>query len=374
MRVYRRGDWWWIAGLSPEGHVRKSLGISSGKPRRAAEVKARRLQAEWDDQIATGATSSSKRQPLELLETYLGELRDTGTSQGHLANTQARLTHFFKEVRSLKELTPELIQELLSGLVVRRRRGTDYARRRASPRTRLFYLQALSAFFRWAIRTRIHHGANPVDAVRRPKVAGNTERDRRALTPAELEALLAAAPLSRQAPYLFAATTGMRRGELKQLLEKDLDLGGASVRIRSRTAKNRRDVTLPLPARTVEVMRDYLAAFPPDKGRWPRGDRAFASLPENATLTKDLQRARVLQEQDPDGWIDFHSLRVTYATSLARAGVSLQQAQRLLRHSTPTLTAAIYTKLELSDARAAVRKLDELLDPGDAYASEREAG
>jgi integrase len=51
-------------------------------------------------------------------------------------------------------------------------------------------------------------------------------------------------------------------------------------------------------------------------------------------------------------------LRVSYATSLARAGVPLAQAQRLMRHSDPKLTANVYTRLELSDARAAVAKID----------------
>jgi integrase len=51
-------------------------------------------------------------------------------------------------------------------------------------------------------------------------------------------------------------------------------------------------------------------------------------------------------------------LRVCYATRLARAGVSLVQAQKLLRHSDPKLTANIYTRLRLDDAHAAVAKID----------------
>jgi len=54
----------------------------------------------------------------------------------------------------------------------------------------------------------------------------------------------------------------------------------------------------------------------------------------------------------------FHALRVTYATMLARAGVSLVQAQTLMRHSDPKLTANIYTRLQLHDGHAAVAKID----------------
>ena len=42
----------------------------------------------------------------------------------------------------------------------------------------------------------------------------------------------------------------------------------------------------------------------------------------------------------------------------ARAGVSLAQAQKLMRHSTPALAANIYTRLQMDDARDAVAKID----------------
>ncbi len=55
---------------------------------------------------------------------------------------------------------------------------------------------------------------------------------------------------------------------------------------------------------------------------------------------------------------DFHALRVTYATMLARAGVSLVQAQTPMRHFDPKLTANIYTRLLLHDGHAAVALID----------------
>jgi integrase len=66
-----------------------------------------------------------------------------------------------------------------------------------------------------------------------------------------------------------------------------------------------------------------------------------------------------LAYEDGDGrFLDFHALRVTYGTALARAGVRLQVAQRLMRHSTPVLTANVYTRLELHDLRGAVERLN----------------
>jgi len=41
--------------------------------------------------------------------------------------------------------------------------------------------------------------------------------------------------------------------------------------------------------------------------------------------------------------LDFHALRYTFATKLAREGVAQRTAQELMRHSDPKLTAMIYT-------------------------------
>ena len=44
--------------------------------------------------------------------------------------------------------------------------------------------------------------------------------------------------------------------------------------------------------------------------------------------------------------------------SLARTGAPLTLTQKLMRHSTPTLTANVYTRLSLHDGRAAVAAID----------------
>jgi len=61
--------------------------------------------------------------------------------------------------------------------------------------------------------------------------------------------------------------------------------------------------------------------------------------------------------------VDFHALRTTFGTNLARGGVSLVMAQRLMRHSTPTLTANVYTVLSRDDERAAVAALPDWTGP-----------
>ncbi len=146
--------------------------------------------------------------------------------------------------------------------------------------------------------------------------------------------------------------------------------------MRASIAKNRREAILPLPHDAAVALS---AAF--DAQRDVDGTaRVFASVPVIRTFRIDLAAAReawiaeadadpeerrrrekdrdFLVYEDSDGrFLDFHALRVTFGTALARAGVRLQTAQRLLRHSTPVLTANVYTKLELHDLRGAVARL-----------------
>ena len=58
---------------------------------------------------------------------------------------------------------------------------------------------------------------------------------------------------------------------------------------------------------------------------------------------------------------DFHGLRMTYITHLRLAGVTLDMAQRLARHSDRELTEKIYTDYELLSDQE--REAAEMLVP-----------
>jgi len=133
--------------------------------------------------------------------------------------------------------------------------------------------------------------------------------------------------------------------------------------IRPTTTKNRTEATLPLPEGTVARLRALKGS-----GALPSAPVFRRGVPRTSTLRKDLQAAKIAYETEA-GVADLHALRVTYATLLCRAGVSLAQAQKLMRHSDPKLTANIYTRLELSDGHAAVARIDgSTTDPDEATA------
>ena len=75
---------------------------------------------------------------------------------------------------------------------------------------------------------------------------------------------------------------------------------------------------------------------------------------------KDLRFAGIPKRDANGKTADIHSLRHTFGTMLARSGVSLQVAQRAMRHSTPALTSNLYTHLGLLDLAEAVETLPAL--------------
>ncbi len=74
----------------------------------------------------------------------------------------------------------------------------------------------------------------------------------------------------------------------------------------------------------------------------------------------DLKAAGI-PKTDAQGYtLDIHCLRHTFATLLARSGVSPATAQKLMRHSDTRLTMNVYTHLHLADTAGAVEALPKI--------------
>jgi len=206
-----------------------------------------------------------------------------------------------------------------------------------SPKTVNEYLNAVNALLNWMERQgRI--ASNVLGKVPRIDVRGKQQR-RRAFTDDELNRLLAVAGPHRLL-YLTAAYTGLRLGELRQLVWGDLILDHERPHIIARaiTTKNRREAVLPLHPRLLE-------AFKTAKGTTTDlAQLVFTrSLNADRMIRKDLDAAGLVRIDAMGRKIDFHALRYTFATKLASSGVSQRLTQELMRHSDPRLTANIYT-------------------------------
>ena len=116
--------------------------------------------------------------------------------------------------------------------------------------------------------------------------------------------------------------------------------------------KNRKVAVQPLPSSLVPFLREFLQGLALDAPVWPDlGKGQTAKM-----IAGDLEEAGLPLEM-VGAQFDFHALRGQYATRLALAGVGLAAAQKLLRHSTPALTANVYTHLGISDLAREVEKL-----------------
>ena len=80
-------------------------------------------------------------------------------------------------------------------------------------------------------------------------------------------------------------------------------------------------------------------------------------------LRRDLEAAGIVY-RDNAGWVvDFHALRHTFISRLAKAGVHPKVAQDLARHSGIKLTMNLYTHTVLEDQMLALDKLPDLSGP-----------
>ena len=333
--VKKEGSIWWMDATVDGVRVRKSLGV---KDKRAASLKESQIIRALELKKAGLDThDDSVEATLEkLVLEYEQEMVRRRSSPIHVERTMARIRVLMTNARHLPDVTPAFVRKALRSAQIKGK---------LSPRTVNAYRVALNGFFAWLVEE-ARWDDNPCKQVKRVKETEPTRR-RRALTDDELTRLLATAPPHRALAYRLAATTGLRREELASLRWTDIDLERGVVRARASTTKNRKEAWQPIPAGTVEALRVAER----------RGPKVLRAVPTVPTLRRDLAKIDVPYKTD-DGVADFHALRATYATRLAINGVSLAQAQQLMRHCTPALTANVYTRLRLDEAKEAVARID----------------
>lgn len=268
------------------------------------------------------------------------------------------------------------------------------------------HLAAWNAFGNWMFRAgRIQ--ANPFTGARKFDAKADRRRVRRALTVEELAALIQTArtrPVTdalkgnpgggamkknradvkdrtldrlrflgwtRALAYWTAAATGLRWGELRSITlgAVCLDVDPPHLVLAAKDEKARRGAQIPLPGDLAAELGMYL---PERRSRlvglpgasvvpFPCGldEAPLFDVPAKMSAVFDADReAAGIPKRDGSGRVvDVHALRHTFGTMLARAGVPLQLAQRAMRHSTPELTANVYTHLGLVDVAGAVDRL-----------------
>ncbi len=305
----------------------------------------------------------------------------------------------------LADLSASAVQQFLADLLAEGwtdTRGRTYKQGR-SVQTANYHLTAVKGFCRWLVKDR-RAADSPLAHLSGGNVDTDRRHDRRDLAADEVARLLEA---TRPGPnrrnlcgpdramlYTTSLYTGLRASELASLTPESFDLDAIppTVIVEAAYSKRKRQDVLPLHPDLVRRLREWLAGrdgllWP---GKWASSFKAaelmqadlaaarkawIAEAKGNATEREHREASDFLSYQNADGrFADFHALRHTFISNLARSGVSPKVAQELARHSTITLTMDRYSHVGLHDTAAGVGKLPPLPGPKAEFETLRATG
>jgi integrase/recombinase XerD len=183
------------------------------------------------------------------------------------------------------------------------------------------------------------------------------------LSLAEVRQILGRVRLPR---YKVCLTTiyscGLRLQEGTNLRVADID--SARLMIHVRHGKGAKDRYVPLPERTLQLLRQYwqqhhnpVLLFPAE-GR-DHIDLARATEPMSKSSVQDAFHA-ALKESGNNKRASVHTLRHSWATHLLEAGVNLRLIQEWLGHSSPA-TTSVYTHLTAKAEQLGAQAIEQLM-------------
>jgi integrase len=297
---------------------------------------------------------SAQRSLAEHLVDFVGDMRRRGKSDKYLANIQFRVGALIAACRwSLpKDVTADTFQQW-------RQEHQDLAAKTVND-----YLEAARCLFNWMVKNgRVV--ANPLVTVEKVSMVGTDTRERRAMTDDEVRALLAVSG-ERNAVYLMAVHTGLRRSEIAALKWSDLTLDAVTpfVQVRASTTKNGKSAAMRLHPDLLAALLEHKAKAAGDC------DLVFPRMPRIERFCRDLKKAGVPYKDAQGRYADFHSLRKTFGTNLQKAGVPSRVAMKAMRHSDRRLTDKIYTDENMLDTWSAIGGLPSFTEQASLIASQ----
>ena len=157
---------------------------------------------------------------------------------------------------------------------------------------------------------------------------------------------------------------GLRRNEGLHLQVPDID--SARMLVHVHRGKGAKDRFVPLPARTLTLLREYWVTHRnpvwlfPDIGSDPR-----QAVSSDRPMSKDGVQHAMQRVVHQLGWrkaVSIHTLRHSYATHLLEAGVNLRLIQQYLGHSS-LQTTMVYLHLTTVSQEQAIAVINKLMEP-----------
>ena len=207
------------------------------------------------------------------------------------------------------------------------------------------------------LRTASERGHTVDEVIFRLRPPRYEEKPIRALTWDEVDTIASWLPESIRRIAPVAAATGLRQGELLDLRNADVDLETATLTVRrSKTSAGVRRVDLPDVA--VRLLREQVLAR-------PVGTDLVFSAPDGARFDRHTFMSRywrpAVKRAELEG-TTFHTLRHTYISLMASAGVHVSVIAELVGHDDGgALILTRYRHLFPGETRRAADALDALV-------------
>ena len=181
----------------------------------------------------------------------------------------------------------------------------------------------------------------------------------------EVRQLIAAVCTVHNRTYFWTVySLGLRLGEGLHLQVGDID--SARMMVHVHRGKGAKDRYVPLPSRTLAMLRAYWVTHRHPHWLFPATgrDHRQATLADGPMDKSSVQGAmrRVVRELKFRKAISIHSLRHSYATHLLEAGVNLRLIQQYLGH-TSLQTTMVYLHLTTVSQEQAVSRIEALMGP-----------
>lgn len=252
------------------------------------------------------------------------------TQQSYRGAVTGLATHFARSPDTLDTLSEDELRAFFLHLV---------STRQVSRRTLVVYRSGIRCLYEvtlqrtWAVFDLLR----PAKRHTRPNV----------LAVSEVRQLLAAVRDAQARMTLtLIYSCGLRLSEGISLRTCDMDRARMVVHVCA--GKGGRDRYVPLPQRTLDLLRGYWRAAPAArrraaaKGGWLFPNRDVTGSLHPASLQKTF--AAVVRSSGLTKHASVHTLRHSYATHLWECGVHLRTIQELLGHRSPA-TTAVYTHI-----------------------------
>ncbi len=201
---------------------------------------------------------------------------------------------------------------------------------------------------------------NPCAGVESLRDDADTEKD--VFTPEQVRLLIEAAAGDWQGVILAAYTTGLRLRDVVDLKWEAVDFDAGLLRVK--TGKTGKVVVLPLHTDLTFWLKKQTrgigkaAIFPSLTGR-SGGGKSGLSMAFKHLMDKAGTKGRILRQRIEDSAgrtqssLSFHSLRHSFNSAMANAGVSQEIRQKLTGHTTAKMNTK-YTHHELEPLRTAI--------------------